>query len=166
MYRYIKMIHSYDFRLTSESFSVFRRPIFRSSRWVWACNSAILFCRCRSFSSEDLRFYKQKHQQFNKSEQSYKLGHHLITEKTSSYKYTATWIFPPQLNISVFLHISKRTLKSTLQTAIIALTYQVHHSCTSQTSQLRLYSFKLINRENLNTTPPLYVLRYLGYIYT
>lgn len=135
MYRYIKMIHSYDVKLTSESFSVFRRPIFRSSRWVWACNSAILFCRCRSFSSEDLRFYKQKHQQFNKSEQSYKLGHHLINEKTSSYKCTGTWIYPPWLNISEVSLVSKKKLKWTLSTAIIALTYQVHHSCTSQTSQ-------------------------------
>lgn len=122
-YRYIKIIQfwcqTYDVKLTSESFSVFRRPIFRSSRWVWACNSAILFCRCRSFSSEDLRFYKQKHQQFNKSEQSYKLGHHLINEKTSSYKCTATWIFPPWLNIYRYVlilsHFKKeKKLKSTL----------------------------------------------------
>lgn len=111
MYRYIKMIHSYDVKLTSESFSVFRRPIFRSSRWVWACNSAILFCKCRSFSSEDLRFYKQKHKQFNKSEQSYKLGHHLINEKTSSYKCTGTWIYPPWLNISVVSLVSKKKIK-------------------------------------------------------
>lgn len=64
--------------LTSESFSVFRRPILRSSLWVWACNSAILFWRWRSFSSDDLRFYT-------------KYQHYWIKNHNTSITWTLTF---------------------------------------------------------------------------
>lgn len=106
MYRYIKMIHSYDVKLMMSNLpaSHFQFSGGRSFAPVAGSGPVILqFFSAgvgpflpRTFDSTNKNI-----KQFNKSEQSYKLGHHLINEKTSSYKCTGTWIYPPWLNISV-----------------------------------------------------------------